>query len=412
MLGLLAGAAGAWLAARFRAQAVLARARARAESERAVLEERLAAREQALAEQRALLQEAERKLADTFRALSGDALQKNNQAFLDLAKTILERFQNDAQNDLEKRQLAVHALVTPIRESLDKVDGHLRDLEGKRQDAYVELRTQVRQMAEAQTGLIRETQHLAQALRAPSVAGAWGELQLQRILELAGLLPHVTYTLRQNVAAGDERAHPDCVVQLPGGKTVIIDAKAPLRAYLDALAATEESVRRNLLAAHARNVRAHMAALAAKAYWQHFDPAPEFVVMFVPSEAVLLAALQTEPGLLEDGLRNHVILATPTTLMALLQTVAFAWRQEKLAANAEAICALGRELYDRLRVFTGHLEDMGGGLDTAVKSYNKAVGSLETRVLASARRFADYGIQTPEEMPRLEGVGTPVKDVK
>jgi DNA recombination protein RmuC len=282
-------------------------------------------------------------------------------------------------------------LVGPLQESLQRVDEHLRQLELARREAYAGLTQQVGLLREGHELLRGQTANLVTALRAPATRGRWGELQLRRVVEMAGMVRHCDFAEQPSARTDDGRVRPDLVVHLAGGKHVVVDAKVPMAAYLDALEAGTDVERRARFADHARQVRAHAAQLGAKAYWRQFGPSPEFVVLFVPSDAVLAAALEHDPDLLEHALGRQVLLATPVTLIALLRTVAHTWRQEALADNARAVCELGRELHERLATLGAHMGGVGRSLDRAVDSYNHAVGSLESRVLVSARRFRDLG---------------------
>jgi DNA recombination protein RmuC len=382
------------------------------------LEVQLAEERKATAEKLAVLNEAQARLSDAFKALSAEALKSNNDAFLRLAHATLEKFQEGARHDLDKRQVAIHELVKPVHETLGKFDAKIGEIEKARVAAYGGLTEQVRGLADLQQHLRQETSNLVRALGSPRVRGRWGELQLRRVVEIAGMLEHCDFQEQQQVATEDGALRPDLIVRLPGGKSIVVDAKTPMEAYLQAIEAPDEITRRAKLADHARNVRDHMRTLGTKAYWKQFQPAPDFIVLFVPGESFFSAALEHDPELIDRQIdENRVIPASPTTLIALLKAAAYGWRQEALTENAAKISELGRELYERIAKMTEHLAKVGGGLKRAVESYNDAMNSMDKRVLVSARRFRDLKIaHTSEElaapdqvevMPRAVDAGPP-----
>jgi DNA recombination protein RmuC len=352
--------------------------------------------------QLALLKEAREELAASFKALSADIYRSNSESFLQIAKSTLSHFQERARDDLAQRKEAISDLVKPLQESLQKVDLHVRQLEIERIAAYTSLAEQVKSMAASQARLQGETANLVRALRTPMARGRWGEMQLRRVVEMAGMVQHCDFVEQHTVDGPVGSLRPDMVIRLPNGQHIVVDSKASLQAYLEAHEMVDDDQRLEKLQSHARQMRNHLVQLSSKAYWQQFDRSPEFVVMFVPGENFFSAALAHDPELIEFGVAQRVILATPTTLIALLRAVSYGWRHEQIAEHAEKIGEMGRTLFRRLWVLSAHFEDLRKNLDRTVQSYNKVAGSFESRVMVSARKFQEIDPSLVKPLPELK----------
>lgn len=374
------------------------------EADNAELELRLAIASENKSNLDALLAQTQQQLAITFNQLSNEALHRNNDQFLKLAEENLKRFQSEAKADLSSKEKAIEQLLKPINEALQQTSKQIQDIEKERKQAYGSLSATISQMTQSQQQLQQETQNLVQALRRPEVRGQWGEMTLRRLAELSGMVAHCDFFEQTHTQTETGSIRPDMIVRLPEKREIIVDAKTPLDAYLSAVQAKDDTIRQQELKRHAQIIRSRVRELARKNYWAEYSNSPEFVVLFIPGEQFLAAALEVDPALLEDSMNQNIILATPTNFIALLRAVSYGWKQQALAENAENIRELGETLYKRLATFGGHLESLGKSLGSSVNHFNKAVGSLERQVLPGARKFTEMGISSKTEISDLPPV--------
>lgn len=352
------------------------------------------------------------QLSDTFTALSSQALKNNNEEFLKLAQENLKQYQSQAVNELDKKEKAFETLLTPIKESLSKTEQQIHNIEKERKESQGALHKHLESMAQTQATLQDETRKLVTALRRPEVRGQWGEMTLKRLAELAGMVEHCDFYEQEQVQTDEGALRPDMIVRMPDGREIVVDVKTPLDAYISAIEAVDDAERQVHLTRHTKNVKQRINELADKAYWNQFKNAPDFVVLFIPGDQFLTAALDQEPAILENALARQVILATPTSFVALLRAVGYGWRQEQLAENAEHIKTVGEELYGRLQTFTEHLQKLGKSLDSGMKHYNSAVGSFDSRVLPSARKFNEMGISADKKLKKSNQIETAVRQIE
>ena len=355
-------------------------------------------------EQSKTLNEAQEKLVTTFRALSDEALKSNNEAFLQLARETMDRALTEAKGDLGLRQEAIRGLVKPIEDTLGRYQEELGKLEKNRHQVYGELKQQIASLADAEEKIKVEAENLVSALRLPQVRGRWGEMTLRRVVELSGMSEHCEFEEQHSLDTEEGQRRPDLVIQLPAGRKVVVDAKTSLDAYMDAIKLSSEQDRDKALRRHASQLRSHMSKLSSKAYWTQFPDAPEFVIMFIPGESFFSAAIRFDQTLIEDGIANRVVLATPTTIIALLRSIAYGWRQEQLAKNAQEIAQLGKELYERFQTFFEHVAKLKGSLQQSVEAFNKMCGSLDRRVLPTLKKFRELGATGQDDLPEVQSI--------
>ena len=352
-----------------------------------------------------ILEEARDSLKDSFKALSADALSKNNESFIKLAEENLKKHQQSAKDDLEKRQQAITKTVEPVSQTLKAFSDRVNKIEERRIESEGGIKKELQKLSEMHLRLDQSTSSLVQALRAPQVRGQWGEMHLRRTVEMAGMINYCDFEEQSSVETEEgQRQRPDMLIRLPNERRVVVDSKVPIAAYLDALETDSTEVQSERMQAHARHLRTHIKDLSTKAYWSQFENAPEFVVLFVPNEAIFSAALEEDPSLIELGVENKVILATPTTLIALLKAVAYGWQQEAITREAKEIASLGKEIYDRLSVVIGHFVKLGKSIDQSVGNYNKAMNSVDSRLMVTARKFESLESASSEQLPDINQI--------
>ncbi len=414
LLGLILGAGAVLLAMRARLRALGHEAARAVELDRELIKTSAAVEhERALAQERMqTLASAHERLSDSFKALSAEALQSGMKQLSEMATAQLQAVQVQAKGDLDKRQQAVEQMVAPIKEQLGKVDAQLLRLDQERRESRGRLEAQLRNLTETGDKLRTETGALVTALRKPNTRGQWGQMQLRNVVELAGMVRHCDFVEQSSLGGDDGTLRPDMIVRMPGGKHVVVDAKAPLQGVLDAYQARDEEERERHLRDHARLLRKHVKALADKAYWAGLDSAPDLVVLFLPGEHLYGSALEADPTLIEDAMARRVLIATPTTLLAMLQAIAYGWQQERVAESAQAVSELGRELHGRLVKLSTLLSTLGKRLNSTVAAYNETIGSYEARVIPGAKRFAEHGaVAEGRELPELNQVTIAARSV-
>lgn len=424
LIGLIVGSAAAWLIASSKAKSALAvvgelrqqiqqkdtqinQIRSELDAEKLSRVEavtKLDVSQKSLEEQKSLIETMKKELTDTFNALSSAALKSSSEDFLRLASEHLGKVVTDTKGKLGEHQAKMDGLINPLHEALKRYEEQIKAMEEGRHKAYGSLEEQLRAISLTHENLQKETSNLVSALRKPQVRGRWGEMQLKRVAELSGMSMHCDFTEQQSIDTEKGRIRPDMVVHLPMGRDIIVDSKVSLEAYLDAISAATDDERKLKMGKHSQQVRAHMNKLASKEYWSQFNQSPEFVVMFIPGESFLSSALEFDNTLIEDGMQKNIIIATPTTFIALLRAIAYGWRQEQVAKNAQILSELGKQLYERMNTLIQHISSIGSSLEKAIASYNSAVGSIESRVLPSVRKFKELGATGSEEIPSLERI--------